>query len=343
MKAVAYSIKPFEKEYLARANRKKHDITLISNPLGPDTVVYAQGKDAVMVFTSDDVSATVIKQLADLGIKFIVTRSAGTDHIDKTAAAAFGIKIANIPSYSPQAIAEHGVGMAFALNRQLIKADNNSHKFDFKNDDLVGFNFSGKTVGVIGLGNTGQAVAAIYHGLNCRVIGYDPDFPRHQRNVKSVSLEQLLQTSDIISLHIPLTPATYHFINSEKLNQMKDGVMLINTSRGKLIDTADVLAALETKKVGYLGLDVYEFEKGLFFEDHQHDPVKDTLLTKLMANPNVLITPHQAYLTAEALQEIADQTIKNLDLWQAGKCVGKACACSKNCKEISEPLNGTHH
>lgn len=343
MKAVAYSIKPFEKEYLARANRKKHDITLISNPLGPDTVVYAQGKDAVMVFTNDDVSATVIKQLADLGIKFIVTRSAGTDHIDKTAAAAFGIKIANIPFYSPQAIAEHGVGMAFALNRQLIKAGNNSHKFDFKNDDLVGFNFSGKTVGVIGLGNTGQAVAAIYHGLNCRVIGYDPDFPRHPRNVKSVSLEQLLQTSDIISLHIPLTPATYHFINSEKLNQMKDGVMLINTSRGKLIDTADVLAALETKKVGYLGLDVYEFEKGLFFEDHQHDPVKDPLLTKLMDNPNVLITPHQAYLTAEALQEIADQTIKNLDLWQAGKCVGKACACSKNCKEISEPQNSTPH
>jgi D-lactate dehydrogenase len=343
MKAVAYSIKPFEKEYLARANRKKHDITLISNPLGPDTVVYAQGKDAVMVFTNDDVSATVIKQLADLGIKFIVTRSAGTDHIDKTAAAAFGIKIANIASYSPQAIAEHGVGMAFALNRQLIKADFNSHKFDFRNDDLVGFNFSGKTVGVIGLGNTGQAVAAIYHGLNCRVIGYDTDFPRHQRNVKSVSLEQLLQTSDIISLHIPLTPATYHFINSEKLNQMKDGVMLINTSRGKLIDTADVLAALETKKVGYLGLDVYEFEKGLFFEDHQHDPVKDTLLTKLMDNPNVLITPHQAYLTAEALQEIADQTIKNLDLWQAGKCVGRACACSKNCKEISEPQNSTPH
>src|ERR1700744_5969210 len=165
MKAVAYSIKPFEKEFLAKANQKKHDITLISNPLGLDTAIYAAGKDAVIVFTNDDVSAAVIEELAGLGVRFIVTRSAGTDHIDKTAAASFGIKIANVPSYSPQAIAEHAVGIAFALNRKLIKADQNSHEFDFRNDDLVGFNFSGKTVGVVGLGNTGQAVAAIYHGL----------------------------------------------------------------------------------------------------------------------------------------------------------------------------------
>ncbi len=341
MKAVAYSIKPFEKEYLARANRKKHDITLISNPLGPDTVIYAQGKDAVIVFTNDDVSATVIEKLAGLGIRFIVTRSAGTDHIDKTAAAAFGIKIANVPSYSPQAIAEHAVGMAFALNRHLIKADVNSHKFDFRNDGLVGFNFSGKTVGIIGLGNTGQAVAAIYHGLGSHVIGYDPNFPRSLRNIKQVSLDFLLSTADIISLHIPLTIETRHFINKDVLDKMKDGVMLINTSRGQLINTTDLLVAMENRKIGYLGLDVYEFEKDLFFEDHEMDKIKDAQLTALLQYPNVLITPHQAYLTTEALQEIADQTIKSLDLWQAGKCVGKACACSKNCKEISEPQNST--
>lgn len=337
MKAVAYSIKPFEKEYLARANRKKHDITLISNPLGPDTAIYAQGKDAVIVFTNDDVSAPVIRQLAGMGIRFIATRSAGTDHIDREAAGAAGIQIASVPSYSPQAVAEHAVGMAFALNRQMMKADQHSHDFDFRNDELVGFNFSGKTVGIIGLGFTGQAVAAIYHGMGCKVVGYDLIFPKNLRHIRQVSKEQLLQTADIISLHLPLTPETRHFINAQTLTLMKTGVMLINTSRGPLIDTASVLDALENRKVGYLGLDVYEFEKGLFFEDHQQDPVKDALLSRLMSHPNVLITPHQAYLTREALQEIADQTIKNLDLWQAGKCVGKACACARSCQSMPEP------
>jgi D-lactate dehydrogenase len=332
MKAVAYSIKPFEKEYLAKANQKKHDITLISNPLSPATAIYAEGKDVVIVFTNDDVSAGVIKKLAALGVKFIVTRSSGTDHIDKDAAAANSIKIANIPSYPPQAIAEHAVGMAFALNRQVVKANQHSHEFDFRNDDLVGFNFSGKTIGIIGMGNTGQAVAAIYNGLGCNVIGYDTNFPRNLRNVKAVSLENLLQLADVISLHVPLTPDTKHLIQKDTLVQMKNGVMLINTSRGLLINTADVLSALETRKVGYLGLDVYEFEKGLFFEDHTHDAEKDPLLQELMSHPNVLITPHQAYLTKESLQDIADQTIKSLDLWQLNKCVGKACACSKECK-----------
>ncbi|MEO6980260.1 MAG: 2-hydroxyacid dehydrogenase [Mucilaginibacter sp.] len=337
MKAVAYSVKPFEKEYLAKANQKKHDITLISNPLGPDTAFYAEGKNAVIVFVNDDLSAQVIEKLAALGIKFIVTRSAGTDHIDKEAAAANGIKIANIPSYPPQAIAEHAVGMAFALNRQIIKANQHTHDFDFRNEDLIGFNFSGKTVGIIGMGNTGQAIASIYNGLGCTVIGYDIDFPRALRSVKSVSLEYLLSSADVISLHIPLNADTKHIIQKEALEQMKKGVMLINTSRGALINTADVLTALETGKVGYLGLDVYEFEKGLFFENHSGDLLKAPLLQNLMDHPNVLITPHQAYLTKEALQEIADQTIKNLDLWNINKCVGKACACANDCtKSISE-------
>lgn len=331
MKAVAYSIKPFEKEYLAKANQKKHDITLISNSLGPDTAIYAEGKNAVIVFINDDLSAPVIEKLASLGIKYIVTRSSGTDHIDKQAAALYGIKIANIPSYPPQAIAEHAVGMAFALNRQLIKADQHSHEFDFKNDELVGFNFSGKTVGIIGLGATGLAVASIYLGLGCQVIAFDINFPQTMLNITPVSLEKLLITADIISIHIPLTPDTNHLIRKETLSQMKQGVMLINTSSGMLIDTADVLSALESRKIGYLGLDVYEFEKGLFFENHKGDAVKDPLLQKLMSHPNVLITPHQAYLTKESLQDIADQTIKNLDLWQQNKCVGKACVCSKEC------------
>lgn len=332
MKVVAYSIKPFEKEFLAKANQKKHDITLISNALNKHTVMYAEGKDAVVVFTNDDVSEPVIEKLADMGIKYIATRSVGVDHIDKQAAAKYAIKIANVPSYSPQAIAEHSVAMALALNRQIVKADKHSHIFDFRNDELIGFNFEGKTVGIIGLGNTGLATAKIYNGMGCNVLGYDINFPKNSTQVKKASLNDLLASADVISLHLPLKPSTRHIINDDTLKQMKNGVMLINTSRGAVINTKDVLQALDNGKIGYLGLDVYEFEKGLFFEDHTNDAEKDQLLVVLMAKPNVLITPHQAYLTKEALQEIANKTIQNLDLWQFNKCVGDACICAKNCK-----------
>lgn len=336
MKVVAYSIKAFEKEFLARANQKKHDITLISNPLNSETAVYAEGKEAVVVFTNDDVSAYVINQLADLGVKYIATRSAGTDHIDKEAAALRNIKLANVPEYSPQAIAEHTVAMALALNRHLTESNAHSHLFDFRLNGLMGFNLYGKTVGIIGLGHTGQAVAAIFNGFGCRVIGYDPFAKSKLPGVEQVAMIDLLATADIISLHAPLSPENYHMINNDTLALMKDGVMLLNTSRGGLIDTEAALQALETGKIGYLGLDVYEKEKGLFFEQHQHDTDKDPLLEKLMTFKNVLITPHQAFLTNEALQQIANQTIKNLDQWQAKKCVGNACVCSKNCKATTE-------
>lgn len=341
MKAVAFSIKPFEKEYLAKANQKKHDITLISNPLSIDTALYAGGKDAVIVFAGDDVSAPVVEKMAGLGVRYIVTRSAGTDHIDKAAAAAYGIKLASIPSYSPQAIAEHSVALAFALNRQIVKADHNAHGFDFRNDDLVGFNFAGKTVGIIGMGSTGQAAASIYHGLGCQLIAYDEKFPRNFRYVRPVPLEKLYLQSDIISIHLSLTDETRNMINSEALRQMKPGVMLINTSSGQLLQTAAVLAALEDRKIGYLGLDVSEFEKGMFVGKQGNDPVKDPLLQQLLSHPNVLVTPHQAYLTKEALQQIADQTIRSLDLWQQNKCVGKACACGQACRATSTVQDST--
>ncbi len=335
MKAVAYSIKPFEKEFLAKANQKKHDITLISNPLNFDTAAYAAGKDAVIVFTNDDVSATVIDRLAAEGVKYIVTRSVGIDHIDQETAAKHGIKLSNVPSYSPNAIAEHAVALAFALNRKLVKADHNSHNFDFRNDGLVGFNFSGKTVGIIGLGQTGKEAARIFSGLGCKVIGYDESLPGDSGDLTLVSLNDLLTTSDIISIHLPLTDKTRHLIQKDTIARMKKGVMLINTSRGAIINTQDVLTALDNGTVGYLGLDVYEFENGLFFEDHEDDTVKDPLLVNLLGRDNVIITPHQAYLTREALQEIADQTIKNLDLWQQNQCTGDACACGKGCKHIA--------
>lgn len=333
MKVVAYSIKPFEKEFLAKANRKKHDITLISNPLSLNTASFAEGKDAVIVFTNDDVSEPVIEKLANMGIKYIATRSAGTDHIDKTAAAKYNIKIAKVQSYSPQAKAEHVIALAFTLNRHVVKADEHSHNFNFRNDGLMGFNFSGKTVGIIGLGKNGLAVAKLFTGLGCTVLGYDMHFPENAENIVRATLANVLANADIISLHLPLTPFTRHLINKDTLSQMKDGVMIINTSRGAIIDTIDLLDALKKGKVGYLGLDVYEYEKGLFFEDHEDDVIKDHLLQRLMQYPNVVVTPHQAYLTKESLQEIADETIKSLDLWQHDKCAGDNCACDKNCDE----------
>ncbi|MDB5135008.1 MAG: 2-hydroxyacid dehydrogenase [Mucilaginibacter sp.] len=333
MKAVAYSIKPFEREFLAKANQKKHDITLISNALSPDTAVYAEGKEAVIVSTNDGVSAFVIEKLAALGIKYIATRSVGTNHIDKESAASHCIKLANVPYYPPQAIAEHAVALAFALNRQLPKADRHAHHFDFRNDDLIGFNFTGKTVGIIGLGDTGKAAAQLFSGLGCRVVGYDQFFPEDLKGVTSETLPDLLAQSDIISLHLPLTASTTHLINKGTIGMMKDGVMLINTSGAAVIKTTDVRDALKTGKIGYLGLDAYEFEEGLFFESHEDDLVKDELLKELMKHPNVLITPHQAYLTKEALQEISNQTIKSLDQWQTSKCLGDACVCTKDCRQ----------
>jgi D-lactate dehydrogenase len=333
MKAVAYSIKSFEKEFLAKANQKKHDITLISNGLSLETAIYAEGKDAVIVFTNDDVSAPVIERLAGFGIKYIATRSFGTDQINIEAAGKFNIKLANVPYYSPQAVAELTLALAFALNRHIVKAEEQSKHFDFRNDELIGFNFYGKTVGLIGLGKSGLAVANIFNGMGCVVIGYDPAFPEAAKNVRQVDLDTLLSSSDIISLHLPLNPDTKYIINKTALEKMKTGVMLINTSRGALINTRDVVTALDNGKIGYLGIDVYEYEKGLFFEDHKNDLEKDPLLLRLMDHPNVLVTPHQAYLTREALQEIANQTIKNLDQWQNSGCVGNACVGVKSCQD----------
>src|SRR3569833_1195160 len=228
MKVVAYSINPFEKEFLIRANQKKHDITLISNALSAETAAYAEGKDAVLVFTNDDVSENVINKLADLGVRFIATRSKGIDHIDKKTAEKRNIKLSNVPSYSPQAIAEHTVALALALSRNLIKANNHAHNFDFRLNDLIGFNFNGKTVGMIGLGEIGLATANIFKGLGCKIVGHDIETPKNVIDIEMVDLNELLKQADIISLHLPLTEQTRHIINKRAIMLMKPNIMLIN-------------------------------------------------------------------------------------------------------------------
>ena len=326
MRVVAYSIKKFEKELLAKANQRKHDITLISNPLSLETALYAEGKDAVIVFTNDDVSAPVINKLADLGIRYIATRSVGTDHIDLKAAKKRNIIVANVPAYSPEAVAEFAVTLALALSRKLIPTVDQCRKFDFSIDQHLGFNFHGKTVGIIGLGHIGVAAASIFKGFGCHILGYDIARLSKTSFIKTGGLDKLLKESDIISLHIPLNADTHHFINEASIAKMKKGVMLINTSRGGLINTVDALKALSTGRIGYLGLDVYENEKGLFLNDHRLDQTKDALLEKLMHHPNVIVTPHQAFLTTEALHEIAMRTIQHLDEWQKNDAADKVCA-----------------
>lgn len=316
MRVVAYSIKNFEKELLAKANQRKHDITLISNCLSLETALYAEGKDAAIVFTNDDLSRPVIDRLAEMGIKYIITRSIGMDHIDLEAARSKNIQVTNIPAYSSESIAEFVLTLALALGRQLVPSVEQSRKFDFTADNHLGFNFSGKTVGIIGLGHIGLATAALFKGFGCQILGYDIAPVAKTPNVKIAGLNKLFKESDIISLHIPLTSETYHFIDETNIAKMKRGVMLINTSRGGLVNTNHALTALDSGQIGYLGLDVYEHDKGLFLSDHRLDKVKDPLLETLMNHQNVIVTPHQAFLTTEALQEIALRLIHTLDQWQ---------------------------
>jgi len=318
MHIIAYSVSSFEIEYLESANRMKHEMSLKAMPLSLESVGLAKGAEAVIIFTADDASEPVINALADLGIKYIVTRSSGTDHIDLKAAEKRGIKVANVPSYSPQAVAEQAVMLALALSRKLIDTMHLVQEYNFTIEKHVGFNFYGKTVGLIGLGSIGKAAAAIFIGLGCRVLAFDVDQEIEMDQVERVSLDALLDQSDIISLHAPLNESTRHMINRETMSKMKNGVMLINTSRGALINTEDLIAKLEEGKIGYLGLDVYEFEKGIFFGDHSMDPIKDSLLQKLINHKNVIITPHQGFLTREALKEIAQICMSNIDAWQKG-------------------------
>jgi len=333
MKVVAYSVREFEKEFVARANQKQHDITLISNALSLETAIYAKGKEAVVVSTQDDLSEEVIEKLADLGIKYITTRSVSTDHINREAASKRNIKLANVPSYSSAAVSEYTLMLALSLGRRIISTVNSSREFDFRIDQHIGFNFKGKTVGIVGLGAIGKATASLFYSIGCNILGHDLKSVPNLSGIQEVSFEQILAESDIISLHIPLSPETKHIINAQSLSKMKDGVMLINTSRGGLIKSSDLVKALKSGKIGWLGLDGYEFEKNMFYSDHRDDRTKDPVMEELLSFPNVIISPHQAFLTKEALQEIANLTIKNLDNWQAGKCSGKACACADGCSK----------
>lgn len=322
MKVAVYSTHKFEKDILLHVADGKHELILLEPQLSVATAALADGCRAVCIFVNDDGSKDVLNKLSAIGIKYIVLRSAGYNNVHIQAAHDLGIRVARVPEYSPYAVAEHTVALMLALNRKLIKAHNRIRDLNFSLEGLTGFDMHSKTVGIIGTGKIGKIVAGILCGFGCRILAYDvmqdANWP-NKYGVVYTGINDLCSQSDIITLHAPLTEQTRYIINSERIAKMKKAVMLINTSRGALVNTRDVIVSLKSGQIGYLGLDVYEEERGLFFEDHSGDILQDDVIARLMTFPNVLITSHQAFLTDTALLNIAQTTTENLDCFEAGR------------------------
>lgn len=322
MRVMVFSTKPYDERSLRAAHeaddKAEHELVFLEHRLNRETAELAAGYDAVCAFVNDDLGAEVLAVLARGGVRLVALRSAGFNHVDLATAARLGLTVARVPAYSPHAVAEHCVGLILALNRKIHRAYQRVRENNFALTGLLGFDLHGKTVGVVGTGRIGVCFARIMVGFGCRVLAYDP-YPNdeaRQTGADYVPLERLLADSDIVTLHCPLTPETYHLIDRERIAQLKPGVMLINTSRGALIDTVAVIDGLKDGRIGYLGLDVYEEEADLFFEDLSDQLLRDDVFSRLLTLPNVLVTGHQAFFTEEALDNIAATTIANLTAFE---------------------------
>ena len=324
MKVAVFSTKPYDRHFLNLANEKfGHELTYFDNRLRPETSVLAQGAESVSIFVNDEINAETIDALANQGVKTIALRCSGFNNVDLEAAKKHNIAVVRVPAYSPYAVAEHAIALLLSLNRKIYKARARILDGNFTLDGLIGFELNGLTVGVIGTGEIGFVVSRILKGFGCNVLGYDI-----QKNPKCLELgveykplEEIFKQADILTLHCPLVPPTYHMINKDSLATMKDGVTIINTSRGALIDASDAIDALKSGKIGYLGLDVYEEEQELFFEDHSKDILQDDIFARLISFHNVVVTGHQAYFTRNALQTIAETTLQNItDVQKSGEC-----------------------
>lgn len=322
MKAIAFGVTDYEEPLLrAASHATSHSLTLRADPFGADTAGWAAGFEAVLIFGTDDASAAALQTLHELGIRLLVTRSAGLDHIDLAAAKRFGIRVKNIPVYSPSAIAEHAVALMLTLGRHLREATDRIRCFNFSlTRELVGFELKGKTVGIVGYGHIGQALAGILAGFGCHLLAFDSTLSAAAREsavpVELVPLDALLARADVVSLHLPLTEATRWLFGAATLAKMKPGAMLINTGRGAVLRTQAALDALKTGQLGYLGIDVYEHEQDLFFTDQSGTGVHDPLVEELLRLPNAMLTGHQAFLTREALTSISQQAIGFLTEWE---------------------------
>lgn len=326
MKIAVYSTKSYDRETLTAANKAGHEFTFLEPRLEPVTASLAEGHDGVCVFVNDVLDAQTLQSLAAHGIKLIALRCAGFNNVDLKTAQQLGMVVARVPEYSPYSVAEHTVGMMLALNRNFPRAYNRVREGNFALQGLLGFDMHGRTVGVIGTGKIGAQVCRILLGIGCRVVAYDKFINAELKTagVQYKDQAEVLAEADILTLHCPLTPENFHLINEETLAGMKDGVMLINTSRGGLVHTRAVLNGLKSGKVGYLGLDVYEEEADLFFEDRSEDVMLDDIFARLLTFRNVLITGHQAFFTREALDKIASTTLENITAFAAGGQVPEA-------------------
>ena len=314
MKVAVFSTKPYDRLSLEAVNAGRHALSYFEPHLDLATAPLASGHDAVCVFVNDRLDAPVLEALHREGVRLIALRCAGFNNVDVPAAQRLGMMVARVPAYSPHAVAEHSVALMLGLNRKLHRAYNRVREGNFALDGLLGFDLHGRTAGVIGTGKIGVVVVQILRGFGCEVFAFDPypDEGCRKLGARYVSLDELLGTSDIITLHCPLTPENHHLIDAAALAKMKPGAMLINTSRGGLLDTRAVIDALKSGKLGHLGLDVYEEEAEMFFEDLSSTILRDDIFTRLLTFPNVLITGHQGFFTREALDNIASTTIGNI-------------------------------
>jgi D-lactate dehydrogenase len=317
-----YDTKPYDREYFGPAAERGgvrlryHEFRLTEETAGT-----AAGADAVCVFVNDRLERACLTRLSELGVKLVALRCAGFNNVDRAAASGLGMTVVRVPAYSPHAVAEHAVALLLSLNRKIHRAYNRVREQNFSLGGLVGFDLHGKTVGIVGTGKIGRAAAQIFRGFGCRVLAHDP-LPAWEwaaaNGVSYGALDELLLESDIVSLHLPLTQETHHLLNASTLSLLKPGAFLVNTSRGKLVESSAVIGALKSGRLGGVALDVYEEEEGIFFEDHSGAVLQDDELARLISFPNVLITAHQAFLTREALSEIARVTIDSVMRFRDG-------------------------
>lgn len=319
MKTIVFSTQDFERNEFERLNIKGMPLHFLATRLDSSSAHLAEGYDAVSVFVHDDVDADTLQVLHSCGVRLVALRGAGYNKIDVNAASGHNIKVVRVPAYSPQAIAEHAVALIMALSRKTHKAYNRVRENNFALGPLMGFNLYGKTVGIIGMGRVGTAFATIMRGFGCIVVAHDPFIEQRTDGIKYLTLDAMLPLCDIIAVHCPLTPENRYLIGQKAFDLMKHGSMLINTARGAIVNSREAIQALKSGRLGALGIDVYEDEEGLFMRDLSDQIVKDDVIGRLMAFNNVLVTPHQAFFTREAVEEIIGTTLENIAAFRSGE------------------------
>ncbi len=323
MKIAMFDTHGYDRESFEAASAAfEHEITFFEPRLTSATASLCEGHEVVCAFVNDRADAATLKVLADSGVRLLALRSAGFNHVDLPVAAQLGLEVVRVPAYSPYAVAEHAVALVLGLNRKIHRASARVREWNFSLDGLVGFDLHGKTVGIVGTGRIGQVAAGIFRGFGCQVVCYDvypnADFAARS-GAKYVELAELYSSSDIVSLHLPLTPETHHMVDARALGVMKRTAYLINTSRGALVDSRALVNALKRGEIAAAGLDVYEEEAGVFFQDLSNQVLQDDVLARLLSFPNVLVTSHQAFMTREALANIAQVTLENVSAFERGE------------------------